>query len=81
MIEEITDKVDKATDHLQVTNNCWIMMMLVVEAAAFSPSATLTRSQGLNAKIKDALEQVGGASRIIVNLILLIIVIAIAAFA
>jgi hypothetical protein len=35
----------------------------------------------LNAKIKDALEQVGGASRIIVNLILLIIVIAIAAFA
>jgi len=53
MIEEITDKVDKATDHLQ----------------------------GLNAKIKDALEQVGGASRIIVNVILLVVVIAIGAFA
>jgi hypothetical protein len=37
MIEEITDKVDKATDHLQVMNNCWIMMKLVVEVAALSP--------------------------------------------
>ena len=43
--------------------------------------AVLTRVQGLNTKIKDALEQVGGASRIIVNVILLVVVIAIGAFA
>jgi hypothetical protein len=40
-----------------------------------------TIRQGLNTKIKDALEQVGGASRIIVNVILLVVVIAIGAFA
>lgn len=77
MIEEITDKVDKATGHLQVCPT----FQLTSHPLPPPPSHHLIQYQGLNDKIKDALEQVGGPSRIIVNIILLVVVIAIGAFA
>jgi hypothetical protein len=81
MIEEITDKVDKATGHLQV---CPMFQLTSHPLPPPSPPPAthhLIQYQGLNDKIKDALEQVGGPSRIIVNVILLVVVIAIGAFA